>query len=230
MELAFAIIGIGFIVVMIILYMEARRDVKDYREQVNSLRKNIDRLNSNKSDLETELSELRRGRSLSDPATTWVLTQDLVGDALKYNGYQVEQKEKDFYTFIVNEERYIALLGRLPFVQLRITFSLGDEWDMEILKKAAAVSNPQTFMSKVSVDVEDRSFMAFIDLYEPAYGHFRDCLPAYLKALDAARISACETYDKLKEESKKEQETEPKENEIYSQVLNDKSLKSTMPS
>ena len=56
MELALAIIGIGLIVIVTLLYMEARRDVKDYRDQVNSLRKNIDRLNSNKSDLETELS------------------------------------------------------------------------------------------------------------------------------------------------------------------------------
>ena len=226
MELALAIIGIGLIVIVTLLYMEARRDVKDYRDQVNSLRKNLDRLNSNKSDLETELSELRRGRSLSDPAATWALTPELVSDALKYNGYKVEDNSEDMCLFKANDLKYELIYNRIPFIQLKAMFSLEDDWNIEVLKKAIESVNPQVFMAKAFVDEKDRSVTNYIDIYEPAYGHFRDCLPDYLTALKAIRNASVSEYDKLIEESNKQQT----DVEAYKHVLNDKSVKSTIPS
>ena len=226
MELAIALIGIGLIILMTILYMDAHGEVKDYREEIRRQQKHIERLSSYREDLEVEISDLKKGDSLGDPAATWALTHDLIGDALKYNGYKIEHKGDDLYSFIVNDERYIILDGKLPFMQIRITFALNNEWNMELLNKAVAVSNPQTIMAKAFTDDEERSFTAFIDLYEPTYGHLRDCLPPYLKALEAARIHAVDVYNKIKEES----EQHPADNDLYKHVLNDSTSKSTMPS
>lgn len=226
MELVIALIGIGLIILMTILYMDAHGEVKDYREEIRRQQKHIDRLDSFKEDLEIKLSDLKKGDSLTDPASTWALTHDLIGDALKYNGYKIEHKGDDLYSFTVNDVRYIILDGKLPFMQIRMTFDLNIELNMDLLNKAVAVSNPQTFMAKAFTDDEERSFTAFIDLYEPTYGHLRDCLPAYLKALEAARINAVDAYNKIKEET----EHQPTDNDIYKQVLNDNPSKSTMPS
>ena len=103
---------------------------------------------------------------------------------------------------------------------------MDDEWNLELMRQAVALSNPNIFMAKASVDIEDRSFTAYIDIYEPAYGHLRDCLSSYLKAIEAARIDALDTYHKLLEESKQKQEDAA----LYRHALTEKAAKSNNPS
>lgn len=226
MELGLIITGIAFIIMMSILYMDAHGDVKDYREEVRKQQKLIGRLNSDNEDLRFELSELKKDNTLKDTAATWAITHELIGDALKFNGYVIEEKVESGYVFKVDGDRYIIFYRKIPFLQLRITFSLNDEWNLELMKQAVALSNPNIFMAKASVDIEDRSFTAYIDIYEPTYGHLRDCLPSYLKAIDAARIDALEAYHKLLDESKQRQEDAA----LYRHVLTEKAAKSNNPS
>ena len=227
MELGLIITGIALIILMSILYMDAHGEVKDYREEVHKQQKLIGRLNSDNEDLRFELSELKKDNTLKDTAATWALTYDLIGDALKYNGYSdIEKKVEGGYVFKVYDEIYFIYYRKIPFLRLEINFLMDDSWNLELLKQAVALSNPNIFMAKASVDIEDRSFTAYIDIYEPAYGHLRDCLSSYLKAIETARIDALDAYHKLLEESKQKQEDAA----LYRHVLTEKAAKSNNPS
>ena len=148
MELGLIITGISLIILMSILYMDAHGEVKDYREEVHKQQKLIGRLNADNEDLRFELSELKKNKTLNDTAATWAITYDLIGDALKYNGFVIEEKVEGGYVFKVDGDRYFIFYRKIPFLQLRITFSLDDEWNLELMKQAVALSNPNIFMAK----------------------------------------------------------------------------------
>lgn len=124
--------------------------------------------------------------------------------AVRHAGF-VPDTSDDLVRFMVAGERFIIDTSRLPQIFISRFYSVQtNEWDMDLLKKAAHMMADDLIMVKALFDEnpEGTTLRFFVATMDRNYPSFRDNLMKYLDVISEGNRRMTEIYDKLEEEKK----------------------------
>lgn len=174
------IISVSVAIIFIALFFDERGSTLDYRREIKDQDEKIRRLEASSLPVAPKKAEICRP---VDDQDLWDLTPALVADAVKFNGY-VPSTEDDRVVFMIQGERYSVATDRLPYMVVMKSYSLdSNEYDMPLMREAAARTGEERLLGKVSIPVEGDRLTFYVTAIEHKYGHFRDVLNEYIKVI-----------------------------------------------
>ena len=133
------------------------------------------------------------------------LTQELVCEAVRFNGY-VPSQGNDFVEFMVQGERYNIGTDRIPFVTVSKWYTIKqDKYDVDLFRKAAAEVSDRILIGKVFVSDDGNDLSFHIETYENKYEHLKDALVTYVDIINDMQRRFGRRYDELKAEQERQQ-------------------------
>ena len=138
------------------------------------------------------------------------LDKEAAVEAVRYNGY-VPDVNENWITFMVQGEHYAIDASRFPVVVLMKHFELdNNQWDMDLMHKAAHQVSDDIIMGKVLFTGEKEDGIMFqITAIENKYGHFRDCLTRYISIIDESQARMGNLYNEMAQKQKERQSMLP---------------------
>lgn len=126
------------------------------------------------------------------------LDKESVMEAIRYNGY-VPDAEEHWITFMVQGEHYAIDADRFPVMVMMKHYNLDhNEWDMDLMHKAAHQVSDELIMGKVLFTGEEEDGIAFqITAIENKYGHFKDCLTRYISIIEESQARMSKIYNDM---------------------------------
>ena len=130
-----------------------------------------------------------------DDVDSHQLDKETAMEAIRYNGY-VPDADDRWIIFTVRGEQYAIDSGRFPMMVLMRHYSLDhNDWDMDLMHKAAHQVSDELIMCKVLFCGEDEDGIVFqLSAIEDKYGHFKDCLTRYISIIEEAYARMSEIY------------------------------------
>lgn len=126
------------------------------------------------------------------------LDKETAMEAIRFNGY-VPDADEHWIKFMVQGEHYAIDADRFPVMVLMRHYSLDhNDWDMDLMHKAAHQVSDELIMCKVLFCGEDEDGIVFqISAIEDKYGHFKDCLTRYISIIEEAYARMSEIYNEM---------------------------------
>ena len=126
------------------------------------------------------------------------LDKETAMEAIRFNGY-VPDADEHWIKFMVQGEHYAIDADRFPVMVLMRHYSLDhNDWDMDLMHKAAHQVSDELIMCKVLFCGEDEDGIVFqLSAIEDKYGHFKDCLTRYISIIEEAYARMSEIYNEM---------------------------------
>ncbi len=137
------------------------------------------------------------------------LTRDSIRTALRYNGCILEPDDNDTWmAFKKNDLRFRVYTSGCPLLCLATGYTLNPEVeDLDSMRRAAVDVEAKTPVGKITVSDDGKGLIIQAEYYCDSYVYFRDSLKYYLEILFQTHNSFFETYEHMKEEKRKSQES-----------------------
>lgn len=134
----------------------------------------------------------------ADDVDSHQLDKETAMEAIRYNGY-VPDADDRWIIFTVRGEQYAIDSGRFPMMVLMRHYSLDhNDWDMDLMHKAAHQVSDELIMCKVLFCGEDEDGIVFqLSAIEDKYGHFKDCLTRYISIIEESYARMSEIYNEM---------------------------------
>ena len=131
------------------------------------------------------------------------LNKESAMEAIRFNGY-VPDADEHWINFMVQGEHYAIDADRFPILVMMKHYNLNhNEWDMDLMHKAAHQVSDELIMGKVLFTGEEEDGIAFqIAAIENKYGHFKDCLTRYISIIEESQARMSKIYNDLDEKRK----------------------------
>ena len=145
-----------------------------------------------------------------DDVDSHQLDKETAMEAIRYNGY-VPDADDRWIIFTVRGEQYAIDSGRFPMMVLMRHYSLDhNDWDMDLMHKAAHQVSDELIMCKVLFCGEDEDGIVFqLSAIEDKYGHFKDCLTRYISIIEESYARMSEIYNEMCAKRKEERSLSP---------------------
>ncbi|OKZ02928.1 MAG: hypothetical protein BHV78_04560 [Bacteroides sp. CAG:1060_57_27] len=126
------------------------------------------------------------------------LDKESAMDAIRFNGY-VPDTDEHWINFMVQGEHYAIDADRFPVLVMMKHYNLDhNEWDMDLMHKAAHQVSDELIMGKVLFTGEEEDGIAFqITAIENKYGHFKDCLTRYISIIEESQARMSKIYNDM---------------------------------
>lgn len=126
------------------------------------------------------------------------LDKETAMEAIRFNGY-VPDADEHWITFMVQGEHYAIDADRFPVMVLMRHYSLDhNDWDMDLMHKAAHQVSDELIMCKVLFCGEDEDGIVFqLSAIEDKYGHFKDCLTRYISIIEESYAHMSKIYNEM---------------------------------
>lgn len=126
------------------------------------------------------------------------LDKESAMDAIRFNGY-VPDADEHWINFMVQGEHYAIDADRFPVMVMMKHYNLDhNEWDMDLMHKAAHQVSDELIMGKVLFTGEEEDGIAFqITAIENKYGHFKDCLSRYISIIEESQARMSKIYNDM---------------------------------
>lgn len=126
------------------------------------------------------------------------LDKETAMEAIRFNGY-VPDADEHWIRFMVQGELYAIDADRFPVMVLMRHYSLDhNDWDMDLMHKAAHQVSDELIMCKVLFCGEDEDSIVFqLSAIEDKYGHFKDCLTRYISIIEESYARMSEIYNEM---------------------------------
>lgn len=126
------------------------------------------------------------------------LDKESAMDAIRFNGY-VPDADEHWINFMVQGEHYAIDADRFPVLVMMKHYNLDhNEWDMDLMHKAAHQVSDELIMGKVLFTGEEEDGIAFqITAIENKYGHFKDCLTRYISIIEESQARMSKIYNDM---------------------------------
>ena len=126
------------------------------------------------------------------------LDKESAMDAIRFNGY-VPDADEYWINFTVQGEHYAIDADRFPVLVMMKHYNLDhNEWDMDLMHKAAHQVSDELIMGKVLFTGEEEDGIAFqITAIENKYGHFKDCLTRYISIIEESQARMSKIYNDM---------------------------------
>lgn len=163
------------------------------REKLIEAEGNITQLKNRIEDLANDPSRAVYGRQTK-------LIPELIGDIVRNNGFFPVQNEAAWVGFKWQGEQYFISSDTLPGVQFYKGFSCGDDTNIDLLKKAAAMAMEETWYGHIAFSEEEKTISFRVFAIEKSVEHFTDSFMDYMNMLN--HLIECHRYfyQKLEEE------------------------------
>lgn len=138
-----------------------------------------------------------------DDVDSHQLNKESAMEAIRFNGY-VPDADEHWINFMVQGEHYAIDADRFPILVMMKHYNLNhNEWDMDLIHKAAHQVSDELIMGKVLFTGEEEDGIAFqIAAIENKYGHFKDCLTRYISIIEESQARMSKIYNDLDEKRK----------------------------
>ena len=138
-----------------------------------------------------------------DDVDSHQLNKESAMEAIRFNGY-VPDADEHWINFMVQGEHYAIDADRFPILVMMKHYNLNhNEWDMDLMHKAAHQVSGELIMGKVLFTGEEEDGIAFqIAAIENKYGHFKDCLTRYISIIEESQARMSKIYNDLDEKRK----------------------------
>ena len=138
-----------------------------------------------------------------DDVDSHQLNKESAMEAIRFNGY-VPDADEHWINFMVQGEHYAIDADRFPILVMMKHYNLNhNEWDMDLMHKAAHQVSDELIMGKVLFTGEEEDGIAFqIAAIENKYGHFKDCLTRYISIIEESQARMSKIYNDLDEKRK----------------------------
>lgn len=126
------------------------------------------------------------------------LDKESAMEAIRFNGY-VPDADEHWIKFMVQGEHYAIDADRFPVLVMMKHYNLDhNEWDMDLMHKAAHQVSDELIMGKVLFTGEEEDGIAFqITAIENKYGHFKDCLTRYISIIEESQARMSKIYNDM---------------------------------
>lgn len=126
------------------------------------------------------------------------LDKETAMEAIRFNGFVPEANEH-WITFMSQGEHYAIDAERFPVMVMMKHYNLDhNEWDMDLMHKAAHQVSDELIMGKVLFTGEEEDGIAFqITAIENKYGHFKDCLTRYISIIEESQARMNKLYNEM---------------------------------
>lgn len=126
------------------------------------------------------------------------LVKESAMEAIRFNGY-VPDADEHWIKFMVQGEHYAIDADRFPVLVMMKHYNLDhNEWDMDLMHKAAHQVSDELIMGKVLFTGEEEDGIAFqITAIENKYGHFKDCLTRYISIIEESQARMSKIYNDM---------------------------------
>ena len=126
------------------------------------------------------------------------LDKESAMEAIRFNGY-VPDADEHWINFMVQGEHYAIDADRFPVLVMMKHYNLDhNEWDMDLMHKAAHQVSDELIMGKVLFTGEEEDGIAFqITAIENKYGHFKDCLTRYISIIEESQARMSKIYNDM---------------------------------
>ena len=126
------------------------------------------------------------------------LDKESAMDAIRFNGY-IPDADEHWINFMVQGEHYAIDADRFPVLVMMKHYNLDhNEWDMDLMHKAAHQVSDEIIMGKVLFTGEEEDGIAFqITAIENKYGHFKDCLTRYISIIEESQARMSKIYNDM---------------------------------
>ncbi len=131
------------------------------------------------------------------------LDKETAMEAIRFNGY-VPDADEHWIKFMVQGEHYAIDADRFPVLVMMKHYNLDhNEWDMDLMHKAAHQVSDELIMGKVLFTGEEEDGIAFqITAIENKYGHFKDCLTRYISIIEESQARMSKIYNDMEAKRK----------------------------
>lgn len=138
-----------------------------------------------------------------DDVDSHQLNKESAMEAIRFNGY-VPDADEHWINFMVQGEHYAIDADRFPILVMMKHYNLNhNEWDMDLMHKAAHQVSDELIMGKVLFTGEEEDGIAFqIAAIENKYGHFKDCLTRYISIIEESQARMSKIYNDMDEKRK----------------------------
>ncbi len=138
-----------------------------------------------------------------DDVDSHQLNKESAMEAIRFNGY-VPDADEHWINFMVQGEHYAIDADRFPILVMMKHYNLNhNEWDMDLMHKAAHQVSDELIMGKVLFTGEEEDGIAFqITAIENKYGHFKDCLTRYISIIEESQARMSKIYNDMDEKRK----------------------------
>lgn len=145
-----------------------------------------------------------------DDVDSHQLDKESAMEAIRFNGY-VPDAEEHWINFMVQGEHYAIDADRFPVLVMMKHYNLDhNEWDMDLMHKAAHQVSDELIMGKVLFTGEEEDGIAFqITAIENKYGHFKDCLTRYISIIEESQARMSKIYNEMDAKQKEEHSLYP---------------------
>lgn len=152
--------------------------------------------------LRNRIDELENDPSDAVYAKQTPLTSELIGDVVKNNGFSPNEIDADWVGFKWEGEKYCISRNTLPVMQFYRGFSYGNDANINLLKKAAAIAMEETWYGHIAFSEEEKIISFRVFAVEKSVEHFTDSFMDYMNML--SHLIECHRYfyQKLEEEKK----------------------------
>lgn len=126
------------------------------------------------------------------------LDKESAMEAIRFNGY-VPYADEHWINFMVQGEHYAIDADRFPVLVMMKHYNLDhNEWDMDLMHRAAHQVSDELIMGKVLFTGEEEDGIAFqITAIENKYGHFKDCLTRYISIIEESQARMSKIYNDM---------------------------------
>lgn len=126
------------------------------------------------------------------------LDKESAMEAIRFNGY-VPDADEHWINFMVQGEHYAIDADRFPVLVMMKHYNLDhNEWDMDLMHRAAHQVSDELIMGKVLFTGEEEDGIAFqITAIENKYGHFKDCLTRYISIIEESQARMSKIYNDM---------------------------------
>lgn len=131
------------------------------------------------------------------------LDKETAMEAIRFNGY-VPDADEHWIKFMVQGEHYAIDADRFPVLVMMKHYNLDhNEWDMDLMHKAAHQVSDELIMGKVLFTGEEEDGIAFqITAIENKYDHFKDCLTRYISIIEESQARMSKIYNDMEAKRK----------------------------
>lgn len=124
-----------------------------------------------------------------------LLDKESAMKAIRFNGF-VPEEDGNWISFMFQGEYYLIDTERFPALVLMRNYKLDrNEWDMDLMHKAAHQVSDDMILAKVIFSDDEEAISFQISAIENRYGHFKDSLPRYINIIEEARGRMNQLYN-----------------------------------
>ena len=181
--MAIAIISI-FAVVFLCLYISKVQDCASLRKDNQWLKEQKESIT-----VKADVDDLIDGHPLD---------QESAMEAIRYNGF-VPESDGHWISFMSQGERFVIDAMRFPVLVMMKHYGLDhNEWDMDLMHKAAHQVSDELIMGKVLFTGDGEDGIAFqITAIENKFGHFKDSLTRYINIIEESQARMSSIYNDM---------------------------------